>query len=178
MPKHIGWHHYPTVENENYLTGSADLYYDAKAYYEARLDWLQNGNRAGLDEMDKHFNRVQYVIYKENNVPTEMILLEHGLMLNWDTEIELGLDRIVVRHLWIDAPKNAYRFAHRVEIEPIGMVRWLAPDIFKWNKNDNPRFEETSDVKSPLCANTEAQTQPPIHESQARIRGLQNQNLR
>ncbi|MXV74898.1 hypothetical protein F4Z99_11535 [Candidatus Poribacteria bacterium] len=139
----IGLHHYPTVENENYLSGTVDLYYGWRQYNDLRSDWLINKNEDAMHEMDTHFNRVQYVIFKEDGTPTEMILLENGLPLDWDTEIENGLDCMYVSHLW-PAPHNletAYRFAcHR--LEPIGRVWWTAPDLFNWHK-DRAEPQET-----------------------------------
>ena len=133
MSNPIGIHHYPTVENELYLSGTVDLYYGFNAYHKARASWL-DGDEAQLKEMDAHFNRVQYVIYKEDGDPSEIILLEDGLKLDWNTEFKKGLDHIVVRHKW-PAPhtlETAYRFSFK-ELEPIGSVRWIAPDLFYWD---------------------------------------------
>ena len=131
----IGWHYYPTVENEHYLSGTADIYYGYQEYHEARATWLLTGNYDHLHEMDSLFFRVQYVIYKNNGVPSDMILLHDRLVLDWDREFEDGLDSIIVRHRWLNAPSldGAYRFS-AIELKPIGPVKWTAPDLFHWHK--------------------------------------------
>ena len=140
----IGLHHYPTVENEKYLSGTCDLYYGHKKYYEARATWLLTGNKQRLEEMNLRFHRVQYLIYKTDNIPTEIILLDKGLQMDWDTEIQAGLDYLYVQHLW-PAPHDistAYRFANGFHLDPIGKICWTAPDLFYWSKQHNERINK------------------------------------
>ena len=148
MPEFKGWHHYPTVENEHYLSGTTDVYYDYSEYQRLRDIWLQTGCQTAFKEMETHFNRFQYLIYKDQNKkPTEIILLDdNGLMLNWDTEIKKGLDHIVISHLWKDPPslEGAYRFGNGVSLEPIGIIFWLAPDLFYWNKRKNDEWKTSA----------------------------------
>lgn len=149
MPKTgKGLHHYPTVENDHYLTGTTDVYYNYSGYNQQRDIWLQTGCETAMHKMEIYFNRLQYLIYKDpDKKPTEIILLDdNGLMLDWNTEIEKGLDRIVISHLWKDAPslEGAYRFANGVSLEPIGRVFWLAPDLFYWNKKEIDKWNTSA----------------------------------
>lgn len=166
MPKERkGLHHYPTMENEHYLTGTCDAYYDYEKYHRARdvlfikdcPDPLMN---AGLKAMDRISRRLQYIIYKDENgqtvphdpnrylgnPPTEIILLDEGEILDWNTEIENGLDHLVVSHRWFNSPSltGAYRFANGASLDPIGTVFWLAPDIFYWDKERSVEFNRRS----------------------------------
>ena len=133
----IGIHHFPTVENKEYMSGTVDLYYNHKLYHEARTTWLLTGCDKWLEKMESHFDRTQYVIFKELGVASEMILLKDGLTLDWETEIEKGLDYLCVQHLWENAPSldGAYRFGCGFTLHPLGRIFWRAPDLFYWNKN-------------------------------------------
>ena len=94
------------------MSGTADIYYGLKEYHKHRNQWLQHNDEEAMKRMDSHFDRLPYVIYKEEpngetppytilgeRIPTEIILLgDDGLVLDWDTEIEKGLDQIYVQH--------------------------------------------------------------------------------
>ena len=158
----LGLHHYPTVENEKYLSGTVDLYYNHKLYYEAKETWLLTGNEDHLNEMDDHFNRVQYIIFKEDGTPRDMILIDEGLQLNWQREMGKGLDLLYVQHLWANAPSldGAYRFANGFHVNPIGRIYWVAPDLFYWRKPriDYPNTQGVKNINvNAICANTTPQ---------------------
>jgi len=143
MSNRKGWHHYPTVENAQYMSGTTDVYYDYQKYQQLKGIWLANNNKAAMHEMDTHFDRLQYVIYKDNEIPTEIILLnDEGLMLDWKSEIEKGLDHIVVSHRWIEpyTLDTAYRFSY-MQLQPIGVIRWIAPDLFCWSKKETDTWK-------------------------------------
>jgi len=145
--RRIGLHHYPTVENQHYMSGTCDLYYGFQEYQDARSAWLLNKDESKLSEMDSHFHRVQYMIYKNGKgKPIEMMLLDEGLPLDWDAEIEAGLDQIYVSHLWPNAPSldTAYRFACGFHLEPLGRIYWTAPDLFYWSKPLNDAIKEAA----------------------------------
>ena len=134
--KYKGLRHYPLIETEHYMSGNIDLYYGHVSYNKHRLRWLQTGCEASMTRMESFFDRQQYIIYKKHDNPEEIIILKDGLKLDWDAEIEKGLDHFVVSHKWQD-PKsldNAYRFANGKALHPIGEVHYLAPDLFYWNK--------------------------------------------
>ena len=142
----IGLHHYPTVENPKYMSGTCDLYYGFQEYQDARSAWLLNKDDSKISKMDSHFHRVQYIIYKDaKNKGVEIIFLHEGLQLDWDTEVEAGLDKIYVSHLW-PAPYNldtAYRFVCGF-LKPLGRIHWIAPDLFYWSKHLNDSIQEAA----------------------------------
>ena len=126
------YEHYWSTETEKLIAGTADLYYGYSSYHHARNEGYYSGRAEYYDRADWFFNRVHYIIPKdEDGNLTHLTLIDQGRVLNVCQEIENGLDRITIAHLWRGDP---YRFNH-VHIEPIGRVQWIAPDVFYWEAN-------------------------------------------
>ena len=157
------WPFFPTTENEHYMSGKVDCYYNYKEYQKAEERNYELKCPAAELRMLNLIRRHQYIIFKDTY---EMILLEDGLALKWEKEFAKGLDKMVVPHLWPPPPHNlrtTYRFANGFRIKPIGYIDWTAPDLFTWNKDDLRNQEEQN--ASPLRTNTTTPKQPQLSQS-------------
>lgn len=122
---------YYTVENDKMISGPCDAFYGHREYQKLRGQGISTGSNKAFHEAEKLFKRLQYVIPKdEKGNLTEVTLLEAGRIISVHEEMEKGMDRLTIGHLWRGDP---YRFNH-VIVEPLGYVQWVAPDVFYWDK--------------------------------------------